>query len=160
MDSRGSLAPVRRGKTGRVDEGAGRRGGAWGWAAALILLTTIAYARVGTLGFVDYDDPPYLSSNPIVLRGLTWDGLVYAFTSGVSSHLCALRKLRLLVPAIFGIGFEKRNGRVRIAASLVKSSGNGLAGDGRSRDRRGRIPVGIGIGHRLGRRDRCAAGTH
>jgi len=49
--------------------------------AGLVLLTLAAYGRVGALGFVSLDDPQYVSANPVVLRGLTLEGVRYAFTT-------------------------------------------------------------------------------
>ncbi len=48
---------------------------------ALTALVLLAYAQVGSLGFVEFDDPGYVASNPIVQRGLTWEGTRWAFTS-------------------------------------------------------------------------------
>jgi len=36
--------------------------------------------------FVDYDDIDYISSNPHVVTGLTWDGIRWAFTAGYSAN--------------------------------------------------------------------------
>jgi protein O-mannosyl-transferase len=47
-------------------------------ALALTALTLIALGGVVELGFVGLDDPQYVQANPIVLRGLTLDGLRYA----------------------------------------------------------------------------------
>jgi Flp pilus assembly protein TadD len=37
------------------------------------------YAQVGGHGFVNLDDQQYVYENPLVLRGLTWDGFAWAF---------------------------------------------------------------------------------
>lgn len=50
-------------------------------ALALVALAWLAYAEVGTLGFVDLDDAQYVAANPAVLGGLSLEGLRYAFTS-------------------------------------------------------------------------------
>ncbi|WP_217647122.1 tetratricopeptide repeat protein [Planctomicrobium piriforme] len=47
----------------------------------LIVLTLLAYAGTFRNGFVDYDDPDYVYSNPIVAQGLTLEGLRYAWTT-------------------------------------------------------------------------------
>ena len=36
--------------------------------------------------FVDYDDIDYISSNPHVAAGLTWEGIRWAFTTGYSAN--------------------------------------------------------------------------
>jgi Flp pilus assembly protein TadD len=46
---------------------------------ALALLTGAVFARVGQNGFVNFDDPLFVSENPMVLRGITWDGVIWAF---------------------------------------------------------------------------------
>src|SRR5262245_48154132 len=50
-------------------------------AAALIILTLLVFGRDYNNGFIDFDDPSYVSNNPVVQRGLTWEGVKYAFTS-------------------------------------------------------------------------------
>jgi hypothetical protein len=47
--------------------------------AALVVATLAAYAPLRGAGFVNYDDPQYLTANPIVQRGLTLDGAGWAF---------------------------------------------------------------------------------
>src|SRR6266478_3117408 len=47
--------------------------------AALIFLTVAAFWRVHQNGFISYDDPDYLTANRIVQRGLTSEGLAWAF---------------------------------------------------------------------------------
>jgi len=47
--------------------------------AALIILTLTAFSGVGQLGFIGYDDPDYVSSNPMVQQGLTAQGVAWAF---------------------------------------------------------------------------------
>jgi tetratricopeptide (TPR) repeat protein len=46
-----------------------------------VLLTLAAYSRTIHFDFTNYDDLDYVTSNPHVRNGLTWDGLVWAFTS-------------------------------------------------------------------------------
>jgi tetratricopeptide (TPR) repeat protein len=50
--------------------------------AALIAINLIAYASVGHLGFVDYDDGEYVTANSHVLAGLTFSSVRWALTSG------------------------------------------------------------------------------
>jgi Flp pilus assembly protein TadD len=51
------------------------------WVLGLLALTGAVYARVGVLGFVEFDDPQYVSENPHVLAGLGAESLRYAFTT-------------------------------------------------------------------------------
>src|ERR1051326_3787914 len=53
------------------------------WAALLLAGAVLAiYGRVRTYGFVGFDDPGYVTENPVVLRGLTGEGVRWAFTTG------------------------------------------------------------------------------
>lgn len=52
----------------------------WG-AAALVVLLLAVYARTWGHAFVEFDDPLYVTANPGVLAGLSWDGLAWAFTT-------------------------------------------------------------------------------
>ena len=47
----------------------------------LVLLTCSAYFYLPYCGFVAYDDQIFVTSNKLVQAGLTWKGLVHAFTS-------------------------------------------------------------------------------
>ena len=53
----------------------------WVVAALLAAAVTAVYWHVGTLGFVNFDDPRYVTQNTHVQRGLTLDGLVWAFST-------------------------------------------------------------------------------
>ncbi|HET6923659.1 MAG TPA: tetratricopeptide repeat protein [Anaeromyxobacteraceae bacterium] len=55
--------------------------GAWPAALALATLVALAYGAVGGLGFVNFDDPRYVFQNPHVQRGLTFEGVAWAFTA-------------------------------------------------------------------------------
>src|SRR5262249_9162771 len=47
----------------------------------LAVATLVAYLPVFDNQFVIYDDPTYVTDNPQVKAGLTWDGLRWAFTT-------------------------------------------------------------------------------
>lgn len=49
--------------------------------AALLVVTALCYARTLGHGFVEYDDPQYVLTNPAVRAGLTGRGLAWALTS-------------------------------------------------------------------------------
>jgi len=55
-------------------------------ALALAALIALVYAPVRHYGFVDLDDPQYVSENPFVANGLTWTGVKWAFTSIHASY--------------------------------------------------------------------------
>lgn len=48
--------------------------------AGLFLGTLALFSRAVHYGFVNYDDPRYVTNNAHVQGGLTWDGIVWAFT--------------------------------------------------------------------------------
>lgn len=48
---------------------------------ALVLLVILTFGQVVTHEFINYDDPDYVSANPVVQKGLTVEGVKYAFTS-------------------------------------------------------------------------------
>jgi len=47
----------------------------------LALLTIVVFARVAGNDFVNYDDPDYVTANPYVQHGLTWEGIQWAFAN-------------------------------------------------------------------------------
>jgi len=58
---------------------------AWA-AAALVALILFIYAPVLHYGFTSFDDPAYVSENAHVIRGLTLQGVLWAFTTGHASN--------------------------------------------------------------------------
>ena len=52
----------------------------------LLLAILIAYWPVRLNDFVLYDDGDYLTNNSQVQKGLTWDGMQWAFTSGHAAN--------------------------------------------------------------------------
>ena len=58
-----------------------RRSGLW-VVAVLVTINLLAYAPVRHYGFVNIDDPQYLTQNPQVKSGLSWHGVLWAFTTG------------------------------------------------------------------------------
>ncbi|MCB1057740.1 MAG: tetratricopeptide repeat protein [Acidobacteria bacterium] len=59
-----------------------------GWLAAAVLVaaTLWVYWPVTGYGTVGYDDPIYLEDNPVVMQGLSGEGLVWALTTGHASN--------------------------------------------------------------------------
>lgn len=55
-------------------------------AGALVLLTAAVYAPAVGNGFVDYDDPLYVTANRHVRHGLTWEGFVWAWGAEVAGN--------------------------------------------------------------------------
>src|SRR5687767_6654658 len=50
-------------------------------ALALAAATFLVYLPSLSLPFLDWDDPQYVTQNPVVQRGLTPDGVRWAFTT-------------------------------------------------------------------------------
>lgn len=50
-------------------------------AAGLFIATGLLFSRVLGYGFLNYDDPTYVTANPQVQSGLSWHGLVWALTA-------------------------------------------------------------------------------
>jgi protein O-mannosyl-transferase len=75
-------------------------------AAVALLLTTLTiatYAPVVSFEFVEWDDQKYVSENPVVQRGLTLDGVAYAFTTFELGNWIPLTWLSLELDAtLFG----------------------------------------------------------
>ena len=72
-------------------------------AAALVLGTLIAYWRIWGNGFVALDDPEYVTHNPIVLAGLTRQGIAWAFSTNATANWHPLTWLSLMLDAqLFG----------------------------------------------------------
>jgi tetratricopeptide (TPR) repeat protein len=59
---------------------------------------------VRDFGFVNYDDPDYVTNNPHVQQGLTADGAAWAFTSGEAANWFPLTRLsHMLDVQLFGM---------------------------------------------------------
>lgn len=52
----------------------------------LVLITLLAYLPTLQNGFVNFDDQQYVTRNPMVLPGLTWKGIWWAFGTGYASN--------------------------------------------------------------------------
>ena len=53
---------------------------------ALAAITWAVFGRTVAHEFVDYDDPSYVTAEPNVTRGLSWQGIVWAFTKTHSGN--------------------------------------------------------------------------
>jgi protein O-mannosyl-transferase len=54
----------------------------FGLLIGVVVLTAWTYAPVREYPFVAYDDAQFVSANPYVLQGLTWEGVRWAFSLG------------------------------------------------------------------------------
>ncbi|WP_306598472.1 tetratricopeptide repeat protein [Geothrix sp. 21YS21S-2] len=58
----------------------------WLGPVALVFLVMAVYWQVRHFGFVNFDDPLYVTDNPKVLGGLSWSGLGWAFGTGTGGN--------------------------------------------------------------------------
>ncbi len=69
----------------------------------LILSILLVFWQVRDFAFVNYDDNDYVYENPHVLNGLTWDGVVWAFTTNHAANWHPLTWLSLMLDCqLFG----------------------------------------------------------
>ena len=52
----------------------------------LVIITLAVYWQVRNHEFINYDDDDYVTENNYVQAGLTWEGVSWAFTSGLHGH--------------------------------------------------------------------------
>ena len=75
---------------------AGRREKCWRAAVLCLVLAAITFAVFGQtarFGFVNYDDDKYVYENPVVTKGLTLKGVVWALTDVKNDHWHPLTRL-------------------------------------------------------------------
>jgi len=73
-------------------------------SAALALLTLCVFWQVHSFGFINLDDPSYVTGNPHVLQGMTWASVKWAFTGVHGANWHPLTSLsHLLDIQIFGL---------------------------------------------------------
>lgn len=75
-------------------------------AAAVLLLamTAVGYWPVLHNDFINYDDPDYVTANEVVRKGVTWEGVKWAFTSMHASNWHPLTWLSHMVDVqLFGL---------------------------------------------------------
>src|SRR5215469_12895409 len=71
---------------------------------AIAFLILAAYWPVFRNGFVTYDDPQYITSNPHVLGGLSWQNIVWAFSSSHAGNWHPLTWIsHMLDISLFGL---------------------------------------------------------
>jgi len=54
--------------------------------AALLAATWFIYGQITSHGLINFDDYDYVGENHAVLNGLTWDGIVFAFTTKLTAN--------------------------------------------------------------------------
>ena len=75
-----------------------------GISLGIFLITLLIYAPVYRFGFVNFDDPDYVTNNAHVRNALTTDGVIWAFTSTEAANWFPATRLSYLVDMeIFGL---------------------------------------------------------
>ncbi len=89
----------------------------------LVVSIAVVYGQTAGFGFVDYDDPVYVSDNPKVPEGLTWNSIKWAFTTMYGSNWFPLVWLSLMLDRdLFGTwagGFHLVNVALHIANTVL-----------------------------------------
>ena len=95
--------------------------------APIVLLLAVAvlavYGRTVGFSFTSYDDPEYVTENPMVRAGLTARGVIWAFTTTATSNWHPLTWLSLMLDAAIGGGaawpFHLTNMLLHLANTLL-----------------------------------------
>jgi len=99
------------------------RSRAFALSAGLAALTLLAYAGVARNQFINLDDNDYVTQNVRVQAGITWRGVVWAFTTGHSANWHPLTWLsHMLDCELFGLdptGHHLVNLLVHVATALL-----------------------------------------
>jgi hypothetical protein len=66
--------------------GSGNCRAVWGVCVFLVAAIWLVFGQTVRHGFVDFDDNRYVSENPVVQKGLTWEGFRWALTYGDIGH--------------------------------------------------------------------------
>ena len=89
----------------------------------LIAFTVFVYAPVRHYGFVDFDDPQYVTENSHVLLGLSWNGMSWALITGYLSSWHPLTWVSLMLDAqMYGTtaaGYHLTNLLFHVANTLL-----------------------------------------
>ena len=73
-------------------------------ALALALITAAVYLPTASYEFVNFDDSLYVTEQPIVQKGLTWEGFQWAFTNFDAANWHPLTWLsHMLDCSLFGL---------------------------------------------------------
>ena len=95
------------------------------WLICLLLaaVTFLTYWPVLRHDFINFDDPDYVTSNSQVQAGLTWNGVVWALSTGHAANWHPLTWLSLMLDSqLYGMkpaGFHLTNLLFHIANSLL-----------------------------------------
>ncbi|MBW2445831.1 MAG: tetratricopeptide repeat protein [Deltaproteobacteria bacterium] len=94
-----------------------------GVAAALVVLTFVAYQPALQAGFLTYDDPKYVTENPVVQLGLTRESVTWAFAGIHDANWIPLVWVSLMADyALFGLepgGYHATNLLLHMLSTLL-----------------------------------------
>jgi tetratricopeptide (TPR) repeat protein len=87
----------------------------------LIIATMLVYGQVGSHSFIDFDDPEYITENVHVKTGVTWENIVWAFTSAHSNNWHPLTWISHMIDVqLFGLDPGKHH-LVNVFIHIVNS---------------------------------------
>ncbi|MFH1982581.1 MAG: tetratricopeptide repeat protein [Pseudomonadota bacterium] len=96
------------------------------WIAFLLVAATlVAYHRVGGFGFVNFDDPLWVTDNAVVRNGFSWDAFLWSFTRATekANYWVPLTWLSLFLDhAVYGMnagGYHFTNLLLHLANTLL-----------------------------------------
>lgn len=93
------------------------------WGASVVALTGVVFASSLPYPFITFDDAIYVTQNPGVLAGLSWQGVAWAFTTTTSGHYTPLTWLSLQADATLwgnnATGFRATNIALHALTALV-----------------------------------------
>ncbi len=72
-----------------------------GASVAILLALAWVYSQVRTFGLVNLDDSAYVTDNPAVRAGLSWDGVLWAFTHLHAAYYIPLTWISLMFDVSF-----------------------------------------------------------
>lgn len=77
----------------------------------LIIIPLLIYWPVVYYPFIDFDDGAYITDNPFVRNGITWDGVVWAFTKTHAGNWHPLTWISHMIDcSLFGLNAGKHHG--------------------------------------------------
>jgi Tfp pilus assembly protein PilF len=89
----------------------------------IVIASLVAYEPIRRNGFVDYDDPRYITENPNVTGGITRDSIIWAFTKLYAANWHPLTWLSHMVDCqLFGlnpVGHHITNLLIHVVNSLL-----------------------------------------
>jgi protein O-mannosyl-transferase len=71
---------------------------------ALIAINLFVYYQVCNFEFIEWDDPSYVSQNAVIAKGLTWQGILWAFSTGHAANWHPLTWISHMIDVqLFGV---------------------------------------------------------